>query len=188
MTQRFNTLDDAIALAEFAHRKQVDKSGQPYIAHPLRVMLKVAYQNAPNHVKIAAVLHDVTEDTKFSPVILLHLGVPEAAVSIIKLLDRNISKEVYDNCGDRKGYEIRGEKKWIDGYYEDHSQITKDEYYYAKIGESPDARMVKLADIEDNLSPWRLASLEEATQDRLKKKYADAQEILGGFSSFRRLT
>lgn len=36
--QKFKTLSDAIALAEFAHRNQYDKAGMPYIAHPKRVM------------------------------------------------------------------------------------------------------------------------------------------------------
>ena len=33
-------LDAAIALACEAHAGQVDKAGQPYILHPLRLMLK----------------------------------------------------------------------------------------------------------------------------------------------------
>lgn len=53
-----NTLEDAIALAAEAHRGQVDKGGQPYILHPLRVMLKLDSEAK----RIAAVLHDVVED------------------------------------------------------------------------------------------------------------------------------
>jgi len=53
------TLERAIAIAAAAHAGQVDKAGQPYILHPLRVMLRVATE----HERIAAVLHDVVEDT-----------------------------------------------------------------------------------------------------------------------------
>jgi (p)ppGpp synthase/HD superfamily hydrolase len=53
------TLERAIAIAAAAHVGQVDKAGQPYILHPLRVMLRVATE----HERMAAVLHDVVEDT-----------------------------------------------------------------------------------------------------------------------------
>lgn len=53
------TLDDAIQLARQAHEGQLDKSGRPYIAHPLRVMGKVS----GTHERMTAVLHDVVEDT-----------------------------------------------------------------------------------------------------------------------------
>ena len=52
-------MEDAIALAARAHRGQVDKSGEPYILHSLRVMLKQQSEAA----RIVAVLHDVVEDT-----------------------------------------------------------------------------------------------------------------------------
>jgi len=53
-------LELAIQLAVEAHAGQTDKNGEPYILHPLRVMLAVA---AP--CRIAAVLHDVVEDGDF---------------------------------------------------------------------------------------------------------------------------
>ncbi|MDP9244819.1 MAG: GTP pyrophosphokinase [Chloroflexota bacterium] len=55
------TLDDALNLAIEAHRGQVYPSPdpEPFILHPLRVMLGVTSRVA----QIAAVLHDVVEDT-----------------------------------------------------------------------------------------------------------------------------
>ncbi len=61
------TLERAIAIAAQAHAGQLDKGGQPYILHPLRVMLRVTTQPE----RIAAVLHDVVED---SPVTLADLA------------------------------------------------------------------------------------------------------------------
>ena len=54
-----STLERAIEIAATAHAGQVDKAGQPYILHPLRVMLRVTTREE----QIAAVLHDVVEDT-----------------------------------------------------------------------------------------------------------------------------
>lgn len=177
MIQKFDTIQDAIELAKFAHRKQVDKAGLPYIEHPLRVLEKVRAQGGLPYVQAAAVLHDVSEDTSFTPQMLLDLGVSEATVEVVKLLDRGYSSEIYRNCGDHQQYMINGQMKDI--YYPDGpNYMTKDEYYYACIKANPAALMVKLADIEDNLSPWRQAYLAPDTQERLKAKYAKALDIL----------
>jgi (p)ppGpp synthase/HD superfamily hydrolase len=53
-------LEKAIAIAVDAHRGQVDKAGQPYILHPLRMMLRLDNEAE----RIVAVLHDVLEDAK----------------------------------------------------------------------------------------------------------------------------
>lgn len=52
------TLEAAIRIAVRAHEGQRDKAGQPYILHPLRVMLKVDTIEE----RIVAILHDVIED------------------------------------------------------------------------------------------------------------------------------
>ncbi len=51
-------LSRAIAIAAVAHAGQVDKGGQPYILHPLRVMMRC--KTMPE--MIVGVLHDVVED------------------------------------------------------------------------------------------------------------------------------
>ena len=56
------TLERAIEIAATAHAGQLDKAGAPYILHPLRVMLA---QKEPAQ-RIAAVLHDVVEDTPWT--------------------------------------------------------------------------------------------------------------------------
>lgn len=58
-------LGSAIAYAAAAHSGQYRKfSGDPYIVHPLRVM--AAVQDRSIFARIAAVLHDVVEDTGVS--------------------------------------------------------------------------------------------------------------------------
>lgn len=81
-------LDDAIQLATFAHRHQLDKAGMAYINHPLRVMESVKRQGAMPYVQMAAALHDVIEDTPFTAEMLLTLGVPEATVEIVVLVSK----------------------------------------------------------------------------------------------------
>ena len=54
-----STLERAVAIAAAAHAGQTEKNGAPYLLHPLRVMLAVS---TPAE-RIAAVLHDVVEDT-----------------------------------------------------------------------------------------------------------------------------
>jgi Guanosine polyphosphate pyrophosphohydrolases/synthetases len=58
-------LNKAIEIAAKAHSGQVDKGGNPYIMHPLRVMLNFC-ESEPEPVKICAVLHDVVEDSNIT--------------------------------------------------------------------------------------------------------------------------
>ena len=55
-----STLERAIEIAREAHRGQVDKAGEEYIGHPLRVM----EAGRTVEEKIVGVLHDVVEDSK----------------------------------------------------------------------------------------------------------------------------
>ena len=172
--QKFKTLSDVIALAEFAHRNQTDKAGMPYIEHPRRVLANVQTQGALPYVQMAAILHDVTEDTAFTPKMLLDLGVPEAAVEIVKLLDRDYSKIIFASSkGHPSDYD-----QWKYYTTEDEQRKATDEFYYAQIKTNPGAVQVKLADIGDNLQPWRLSYLPDATQTRLREKYAKAISLL----------
>lgn len=52
-------LDKAIIIATNAHAGQVDKGGNPYILHPLKLMVNMKTENE----RIVATLHDVLEDT-----------------------------------------------------------------------------------------------------------------------------
>lgn len=57
-------------------------------------------------------------------------------------------------------------------------KAVRDKFYYDRIRYNPGAKMVKLADIHDNLQEWRLSYLPPDTQDRLRTKYADAVRML----------
>lgn len=66
-------IEQAIKLAMSNHEGQVDKAGEPYILHPLRVMLDVHAQGAPEYVVVAAMLHDLVEDTDVGHALIFDL-------------------------------------------------------------------------------------------------------------------
>ncbi len=60
------TLEDALALSKKAHEGQYRKSGEPYVIHPILVATLVAKLSNDAAMVIAALLHDVVEDTTIS--------------------------------------------------------------------------------------------------------------------------
>jgi (p)ppGpp synthase/HD superfamily hydrolase len=83
------TLDDAIQVARQAHEGQLDKSGRPYIAHPLRVMGAVR----DPHERMTAVLHDVVEDTGVTLDDLTAAGCPSEVVTAVAALSKQPGEE-----------------------------------------------------------------------------------------------
>ncbi len=86
------TIEDAIRLALDKHHGQVDKAGEPYILHPLRVMA----QMQTNDEQIVAVLHDVVEDSDVTLDDLRKLGYSDEIVTAINHLSRR-DGESYDD-------------------------------------------------------------------------------------------
>ncbi|RYZ37240.1 MAG: HD domain-containing protein [Myxococcaceae bacterium] len=78
------TLEDAIALSVAAHQGQRDKAGQPYILHPLRVMLRLA----SDAERTVAILHDVVEDTPYTLERLRELGYAEDILAALDCLTK----------------------------------------------------------------------------------------------------
>ncbi len=123
-------LDQAIKLAIDAHAGQVDKAGQPYILHPLRVMLAME----SDVERIVAVLHDTVEDST-------DVGHGD----ILALFGTEVHDAVYALT-----------RRTGEPY----------EAFIGRCAENAIARCVKLADIADNLSPARSASLSESLRQR----------------------
>lgn len=59
-------LIEALEYASKAHRGQFRKSGEPYVIHPILVASIVAYITSDESMVIAALLHDVVEDTQIN--------------------------------------------------------------------------------------------------------------------------
>lgn len=100
----------AVELAAKAHAGQRDKAGQPYIIHPLRLMMSM-----DTHAEMmTAVLHDVIEDSDSTPDDLRELGISEEVVEAVELLSRRQS-ETYEQFIERiKSNELARKVKLVD--------------------------------------------------------------------------
>ncbi|NTW37933.1 MAG: HD domain-containing protein [Syntrophobacteraceae bacterium] len=87
-----STLERAITIAAQAHQGQTDKAHEPYILHPIRVMLRLS---TPDE-RMAAVLHDVLEDTDWSRTDLEREGFSRAVLDAVEALTRR-SDETYED-------------------------------------------------------------------------------------------
>lgn len=79
-----STLNRAIAIAAQAHDGQTDKGGQPYILHPLRVMLRMT----TDEERITAVLHDVVEDSDYTLDMLRAEGFSNEVIAALDALTK----------------------------------------------------------------------------------------------------
>jgi (p)ppGpp synthase/HD superfamily hydrolase len=147
-------LDQAIKLAIEVHEGQVDKGGNPYILHPLRVMCAVEKDLRSGSGKhredylCAAVLHDVIEDydaedyTEEQILEKVYFGVGEQGATAIYCLTRN-DRESWKN-------------------------------YIQRVYENPIARFVKIHDLEDN---GDLSRLKKITKEDINRNSMYARAL-----------
>ena len=72
----------ALKLCFDAHKKQVDKSGLPYVFHPFHV----AEQMKDEDTTIVALLHDILEDTSLTVDDLREYGFSEEVIAAVAVL------------------------------------------------------------------------------------------------------
>lgn len=85
-------LEKAIKIAFEAHLNQKDQSGEPYILHPLYVMMKMDTHES----RIVAILHDVIEDTAWTLEALGKEGFSEGILSAIDHISRRKGESYVD--------------------------------------------------------------------------------------------
>ena len=92
------SVEDAIALAARAHKGQryASPEREPYIFHPLRLMLSL---DDP-HERIVAVLHDAVEDTHLELRHLVEAGYPPRVVAAVDAVTHR-PDESYDDYIER---------------------------------------------------------------------------------------
>ena len=143
---------EAVKFIQKAHGGQTDKAGVPYWRHPYRVAMyyQDLFPDATENELVAALLHDVVEDTAYTFDDLAAMGVPNMVLSVLEL----VTKEEKPRT---KTY-----LEWIEWIAESGNQT---------------AIRVKLADIEDNGDPVRIAQL--PYNDRgIIVRYTKARSIL----------
>ena len=114
-----STLERAIALAAVAHAGQTDKGGAPYILHPLRLMLRMQTEDE----RIAAVLHDVVEDSDWTIEGLRAEGFSDPVLRAVEALTRR-EGESYEDFVVRASRDPIGRRvKRAD--LEDNSDLTR---------------------------------------------------------------
>jgi len=128
-----STLNKALRIAAMVHEGQQDRYGAPYILHPLRVMARVATDDE----KMAAILHDVVEDSEWTLDDLRKEGFSAVVLKAVDALTRR------------------------DG--EDYMN------YIERLKPNPIARLVKLADLEDNMDLRRLPTVAAKDIERLAR-------------------
>jgi (p)ppGpp synthase/HD superfamily hydrolase len=113
------TIEKAIAIAATAHAGQRDKAGEPYILHPLRVMLRLSSEEE----RIVAILHDVVEDTDWTFERLREEGFSNEVVDAIDSVTKR-EGETYNDFVDRAGRNAIGRRvKLAD--LEDNSDLSR---------------------------------------------------------------
>ena len=90
------TLEEAISIAALAHKGQKDKAGNPYLLHPLRMMMQMKSEAA----MIVAVLHDVVEDTDWTLEQLRERGFSEEVLAAVDCVT-NRTGESYEKFIER---------------------------------------------------------------------------------------
>jgi (p)ppGpp synthase/HD superfamily hydrolase len=147
-------------VAELAHKGQVDKLGKNYIDHPFRVHrnlltnpeFQALDRQAQEDCEVAALLHDVIEDSGDNG-------------------SQRFEKEDLIALGfTQRSIELVELLTRVDG-------VDKDVYYQA-INENMLARLVKWADIADNLNKYRTQDLEPEIFDRLAARYEHALAMI----------
>ena len=88
-------LNKAITIACKAHQGQFSINGEPYILHPLRLLVKAK----SNEERIIAVLHDVIEKSNISLADLKNKGFDQNIISSIDSLSRRKSESYFDYIG-----------------------------------------------------------------------------------------
>jgi (p)ppGpp synthase/HD superfamily hydrolase len=151
-------LEKAIKIAVEAHTGQVDKGGNPYILHPLRVLLSLNSEEE----RIVGVLHDVVEDCEgWTWERLREQGCSDEIIEALKSVSKTPQEE-------KQFKKMDDPNEKLDHYLEFIKRAK-----FNKIG-----RNVKAADIKDNLDISRIDDITERDIDRLNR-YKAALKLLG---------
>lgn len=173
-------VERAKELAHRAHAGQVDKAGRPYIEHVARVAETVRNDGRCLNEDCngyGEIIHwdsvGCSDPSCCSPATSAcpDCDVAEAAAWL---------HDVLEDCDDKfhESVFVIGSDVALAVMRLTRCRTVPDDRYYELIRFNKTARRVKLADITDNSSEYRLALLDEKTAARLRRKYAKAIKAL----------
>lgn len=139
-----NDVSLAVMLAASLHSGQVDKGGEPYILHPLRVMLAV-----PAECRIAAVIHDLVEDTSYT-LEDARADFGDDVANAVDALTRREGEDYFAYVRRAKANPIARQVKLVDlnDNMDPRRKPANDEGYALRMGKYVTARAMLLADDE----------------------------------------
>ena len=164
-SEDFSMIKKAYDLAKLAHERQLRKSGEPYIVHPLAVAHLLAELELDKESIMAGILHDVVEDTEYT----------------IEYITNEFSKEV--------ALLVDGVTKLEKiPYSTDKEEIQAENYRKMFLAMSKDIRviLIKLADRLHNMRTLKYKS--EEKQKKIAKETLDIYAPLAhrlGISKFK---
>mgnify|MGYP000959560330 FL=1 len=149
-------IEKAYNLAKKAHGDQKRKSGEPYIIHPLWVAIILADLEMDKETIIAALLHDVVEDTEYT----------------YEDIEREFSKEIADL--------VDGVTKLGQIKYQSKEETQAENLRKMFLAMAKDIRviLIKLADRLHNMRTLKYMPPEKA-----KSKAIETLEIYGGIAN-----
>lgn len=149
----------ALKIAARAHAGINDKSGEPYILHPIRVAFDYGLDTVEEQV--VALLHDTIEDT---------------AVTYAEIYAQ-FGQEIADAVASvSRGYVNSSTGEMIfkpTEFYEKEVYVN----FIERAKRNPIGRWVKICDLRDNLSPERMNHLPPSERG-VTKRYEKALKIL----------
>lgn len=153
----------AIAFAAKAHAGQMDKCGEPYILHPLRVFDIVKKRGGSDAACAAALLHDVVEDTPVTMHEIKSIFGSEVArivASVTRCYFHKVTKEVV----------YTPPKPEVAAEYD--KELYRE--FVMRSKRDPEGKLVKEADLMDNTLPERTACLPEGEKEMTEKRHIPA--------------
>lgn len=154
LPEKGTPLEKMIAIATIAHEGQKDKGGQPYILHPMRVMLSMPSTDEKG--RIVGMGHDLVEDT----------GV------VVNQVRDEFGNEIADaiNALTRIECVVCGNKQ----EHNMSAHPVREQYmqFIGRIAQNEIACRVKLMDIADNTRPERYHPSIVGLQGRYEKAKA----------------
>ena len=184
-------LKKAIEIAETHHKWQLRRDGSLYIDHPLRVMWTLKKYDFPEEALIAAILHDICEDTDIS-----NLQINELFGTRVWFIVNALSKNKKPKNNDilKKEYKKKQAERKVSNLqdYNNFEEYTDYRFHlyinrlYNWIIAEPWVFFIKVADQLDNLTDMKPFSKEKKQRkiDEVEKYFLPIYERCSSLFEF----